>query len=429
MEDGAYIQKAQRSLDAILADKNRTTRTHEGDQVPIAEARQKPILDTVSERTKTRVLFITTDTSILTQTTKSLDGFVAIADVFHEVHIMVLRTGIAPKHPVLRVHDNTWLYTVHAKHDWQLPFAAWQMMNQELSFAEGFRPDVVIAREVGISAFVAYGAGRFYNRPTQLHVPHLYREPTRWFSRIMHQWLINTFMSIRVTTDALADIYRERYDNDVAVLPRYRDYTTHFTGNQGSYLQKKYPQFSFIILYIGDLVSESTAFYAIDSVRQTLRNPRVGFIMVGNGKGVMECERRATLLGIKDQVVIERRADDLEQYLASADVLLITDSNSTADEIALYGAAAGVPMVVSRTALRSDFFEEGKTAYIIDDVRSLKTSEYLLRLLNNGTERQLMRQQVRRVALQKLYVDPKLYQETFRQSVERAIIVREEALA
>jgi hypothetical protein len=40
-----------------------------------------------------------------------------------------------------------------------------------------------------------------------------------------------------------------------------------------------------------------------------------------------------------------------------------------------------------------------------------------------------MRQQVRRVALQKLYVDPKLYQETFRQSVERAIIVREEALA
>jgi glycosyltransferase involved in cell wall biosynthesis len=431
MEDGQYIDSARQSLDAIIkAGKRPSTGVAEA-TVSISEARKSPTFTPQTGRTKTRVLFVTTDLSLLTQATKSLDGFTAVSEMFHEVHIMVLRTGITAKNPVIRVDDNTWLYTVTDTHTWGLPFAAWRMMQQELSFADGFRPDVIVARDCGVSALAVYGAGRYYDRPVQLHIPDTYRPPQKWYTRLFTNWLIGTYDSIRVTTDEGARLLKETHPDtlDVAVLPRFRNYISLFSGQQGTYLKDKYRQFNFIILYIGELTHQSTAFSAIDAVRAVLRNPRVGFVMVGNGTGVMECERRAELLGIKDQVIIERRADDIAKYAESADALIVTDTNSVADEVALYGAAAGVPMVLAKTAMRSDLFADGQSAYLIDDVRSIRTSDVLTRLLNNNSDRMMMRQAVRRVAEQRLYVDPLLYQRTYRASIEAAITVPREEVA
>ncbi len=422
MEDGSYIKDAQQSLNAILTKSAPRSADH-GQQVSVAEARERPILNPTTNRTKTRVLFVTTDTSILTQTTKTLDGYVAVASMFDEVHIMVLRTGIPPKFPVLRVDSTTWLYTVSERKFIDMPFRAWRMMHEQLEFASGFRPDIIVAREPGVSALVAYGAGVYYDRPTQLHIPSGFSQPSGFFKRLWQRFLISRFGSIRVTTEAEVSLYSDAHDEkDIAVLPRYRDYTVQFTGEQGAYLRQKYPQFNFIILYIGELTTSTTAFQAIDAVRQVLRNPRVGFVMVGNGTGVMECERRATLLGIKDQVIIERRADSIQEYLKSADVLLVTDKDTMADEITLYGAAAGVPMVMTTTALRQDMFTDGKSAYVVDDARSLRLPELLSRLLNNGTERLLLRQTVRQLAESRLYVNPEEYANSYRASIEKAFV-------
>jgi glycosyltransferase involved in cell wall biosynthesis len=425
MQDGEYIDKARQSLDAIIKAGKRPAGSVPEATVSIKEARESPTFTPQTGRTKTRVLFVTTDLGLLTQATKSLDGFTAVSDMFHEVHIMVLRTGIAAKHPVLRVDANTWLYTVTDKHEWELPFAAWHMMRQELSFADGFRPDVIVARDCGVSALAVYGAGRYYDRPVQLHIPDGYRPPRRWLARLFSSWLIGTFESVRVTTEEEMKALKATYKDmqDVQVLPRFRNYINLFSGQQGAYLKQKYPQFNFIILYIGELTHQSTAFSAIDAVRAVLHNPRVGFVMVGNGTGVMECQRRAELLGIKDQVIIERRADDLVQYMASADALIVTDTDSDADEVALYGAAAGAPMVLTRTPLRTDMFRDEATAYLVDDVRSRRTGEMLIRLLNNNSERLMMRQAVRHVAEARLYVDPQLYQEAYRASIEDAITI------
>ena len=209
MEDGHYIKQAQQSLNTILADKRDKASDKIEPEVSITIARQTPVATVVSSRTKTRVLFVTTDAGMLNQATKSLDGFTAIADLFHEVHIMVLRTGIKSKNPVLRIDDNTWLYTVTAKHIWQLPFFAWSMMAKELTFAEGFRPDIIVAREVGVSAFCVYGAGVYYKRSVQLHIPERYRPALKRLHRYYERWLIRLFPSIRVTSDDVAASYQD----------------------------------------------------------------------------------------------------------------------------------------------------------------------------------------------------------------------------
>ncbi len=427
MEDGQYIKQAQQTLDSILgAGRTRRTDTDaRNDTVSVAEARQSPVAELVTTRTKTRVLFITTDTGMLNQATKSLDGFTAIRDLFHEVHIMVLRTGPQSKNPVLRIDDNTWLYTVTAKHTWQLPFNGWSMLAKELTFADGFRPDIIIAREVGISAFCAYGAGTYYGRSIQLHIPERYQPAQKKLERWFESWLISRFSSIRVTTSELVTQYEQKLgsDYDIAMLPRYRGYINDFDGSQSVYLRTKYPQFSFIVLYVGDLIPTSTAFSAIDAVRGILRNPRVGFVMVGNGTGVMECERRAELLGIKDQVIIERRADDIGAYMSSADALLVTDMDATADEVALYGGAAGVPTIMTKTVLREDIFRDGESGYLVSDARSPRIGEMLVRLLNNNSDRLLMRDRCRQAVVGRLAGSQRDYEQSFRESIEGALLL------
>jgi glycosyltransferase involved in cell wall biosynthesis len=423
MADGNYIEDAQQSLESILRTSKEKRATATEPLVSVAEARSTPIVETDSARTKTRVLFITTDTNMLNQATKSLDGFTAIARLFHEVHIIVLRTGIAARHPILRVDTNTWLYTVTAKHRWQLPFVAWSMMAKELTFADGFRPDIVIAREVGVSAFCAYGVGRFYRRSIQLHIPERYYQSSARWERWFDSWLIRQFPSIRVTTDEAASAYNQRLGDgyDIAVLPRYRGYLSDFTGQQSTFLKTKYPQFNFIILYVGDLQTTTNAFSAIDAARSILRNPRVGFLMIGSGRGVIECERRAALLGIKDQVIIERRAIDIQAYMGSADALLVIDTNSLADEIVLYGAAAGVPTIMSTTPLREDIFVDGESAYLVSEAHSPRISELLGRLLNDNGGRLQLRERSRTALMKNLEQSERSYVDEYRGSIERAL--------
>lgn len=423
MIDSSSSTKAQDHLNAILENK---PKANTGDsEVSVEDARRAPILVPKSNRTQTRVLFVTTDVAILTQTKKTLDGFIAIADVFHEVHIIVMRTGLPVKNKVLRVDDNTWVYTATATHQWQLPFAAWQMMQDQLVFAEGFRPDIIVARDTGISAVVTYAAGMYYDRPTQLHIEDKNIHNDLPLSiRMAAKWAVRHFKSVRVHTESDRDMFMQKFPGvtDVEVLPRFRNYSELFSAESERYLQKRYPQFNFIIVYIGDLTEGSTAFQAIDAVRAVLRNPRVGFLIVGNGMAVSECERRAELLGISNQVVIERHASEHHYtYIADADILLVTDKNDMADEVVLHGAAAGAPMIMTETPLRNDLFVDGVSAFVVSDVRSPRMSDLFIKLLNNPAQRMSMGHAAKVVADTRLHDDPVAYKDLYRASVEYAI--------
>ncbi len=424
---GRYMSVLDDKNPLLLSLKKRrpTSQIKTGD-VSVAVARTQPLLEPASVRRTTRVLFVTTDTAILNQTNKTLDGFTAIADMFDEVHIMVLRTGIAAKYPVLRVSKQTWLYTVTANHDWQLPFRAWHMMKKELVFVDGFRPDLIVARDQFISAFVVYVAGRHFHRPTQLHVnERLFAR--RRLTALLSRMLTGKFLSIRTMTENCSKEIRLRHHQitDCSPLPQFRDYLLRFTGEQRSVLAEKYRQFNFFILYVGNFTHTSSAFYAIDAVRDILQNPRVAFVMVGDGLAVGECLRRAELLKIKHQVIVERQVPDIDSYISSADILLVTDTDAAADEIVLKGAAAGAPMVMTNTILREDWFAADDTVIKVSNRNIIKTSDALRGLLQDVTLRYRLRYRVRQVAESILPVDITQYEISFRDSLEEAIVTYE----
>ncbi len=401
-------------------------------EVPVNEARfADSLLNIESRRDTVRILFISRDDSLLNQTTQSLDGFLNLADVFDEVHIVILRPGIRSQNPVLRVADNVWVYVATAKHWWQTPKAAVQLVRQELQFADGFRPDLIVARDPFESAETGALLAEEFGRPLQVHVLEDFTD-AKWLAasrdNVKRQKLAKKYLpaasSVRTGSRQLQLMIEQRFPNleDILTLPRYANYRAWTDAPVLLNIKEKYRQFVFIILYVGELGPQSTLHRALDASRFVLRNPRVGLVVVGDGSARPEFIKRAELLGVSQQVVFEKRVDDLASYLKTADVLLVTDTTADADELVLKGAAAGVPLLITPNTLRNDLFVNEESALITDSVEVNDLAEALTQFLNDVPLRRVIKEGALAVVEERLYEDPETYKEIYRNSIETGLL-------
>lgn len=425
----------ERAVLEYVLKREASTVTNPVPKVSVKEARQGALqVASTSDRDTTRLLFISRDTSLLNQTTQSLDGYLNLADVFDEVHIVVLQPGIKAHNPVLRVSPNVWLYVVTATHWWWTPVAAITMIESQLMFAEGFRPDLVVARDPYESALVAYYIGRHFNRPTQLHILENFTNQRvratlshRGWRACLARYVIPKFASIRTSTDQIAALVAKRYPTvlDIATLPRFHNYQAANANAVALTLKDKYQQFTFMIVYLGVLDSESRAYQAMDAVRGLLRNKKIGFVICGEGGARAELQKRAQLLGIAEQVVFERAPSNAVAYLAAVDVLIVPDTTSASDEVAVLGAFAGVPLVLATTPQRADLFVHGESALLsaADNVAAL--GAHVNQIVNDVALRQILATAAYDTVSTRLHEDPVAYRLAYRDSVEAAMFARE----
>lgn len=433
-------ERQQQTLEYVLAEAaNAKKKAAAGPKVSIAEARQGAVhFETTSTRETTRLLFISQDTSLLNQTTQSLDGYLNMSDVFDEVHILVLQIGLPARNPVLRVADNVWLYIVSSKEGMVQVEAAKNMLMNQLVFADGFRADLIVARDPFISGYLALWASRKYNRPAQLHVlsditdKTLFKKLTypRLMSLLAH-YVCKRFDSIRTNVDSVTLKLQKLYPHktDISTLPRFHNFAAIVNAENHLDIKLKYQQFSFIILYIGQLTHRGKAFQAIDAARNLMRSPKVGLVVMGDGEARAELQTRATVLGVPTQVVFEKSSEDMYSYLKSADVLIVPDTDEFSDELAIKGAAAGIPLVMAMTPKRSDLFTDGESALFFADNDVIDMSDQMKKILNDlGVRSTLERNAQERIG-EKLHEDPMVYKLAYRDSVEAALFPEDSKVA
>jgi len=422
---------AQSALDIVLDAEKVATAPRVAQQTVEEAMYGAGVLEYTSTRDVTRVLFISRDTELLNPTTQTLDGFLNLSDLFEEVHVLILRQGIETTHPVLRVAPNVWLYTATAKNWWWTPVRGLDLLHRQLSFASGFRPDLIVARDPFECGLVARIAGRKYQRPTQLHVLEDYT--TKEFTdanrhntwrRWMPKYLVPKFPSVRTATMALQDLLEKRFTIPVIdTLPRFHNYTSHITAPLTVDLKTIYQPFVFIMLFVGTLSHQSTLYRAIDAARFALRNPRVGLVVVGDGPTRSEFEKRAKILEIDRQVVFERRAVDVNAYLKSANVLIVTDTDEDSEDVVLRGAAAGVPMVLAETPQRHDLFPHGEAAFLCPPTDVQAFTDRINDLLNDISLRGQFTRATQALMSAKFHEDPEIYRQAYRASIEQALFV------
>lgn len=387
-----------------------------------------------SNRNITRVLFISQNTELLNPITQSLDGYIDIRDLFDEVHILILRQGIPPKNPVLRPAPNVWLYTASATSWWQLPMAGMTMLKNQLEFASGFRPDLIVARDPFESAVTAILAAKKYNRPTQLHIVEDHtsafsntQQKRSFWQMLLSRYTIQRFASIRTQTGAiLTKLQKQFTTNDSAVLPRYQNYEALIDLPPALDLKDKYRPMIFFLIYVGQLGHESTFYRALDAARFVLKNQRIGMIVLGDGKARGEFEKRAKLLEIEQQVIFETRVEDVVPYLKSGNLLIVSDTDADSEEVVIKGAAAGIPMVMSRTEKREDIFEHGKSAFLCEASDVQAFTDGINDLLNNVNLRKTFVENGQDLIREKFHSDPREYQEAYRTSIEQAFFANSE---
>lgn len=406
----------------------REKRNHE--QVKTVSAEQamsdSPVFDMHSERDITRVLFISQNTDLLNPAQQSLDGYLDLASLFDEVHILILRTGIPPKTPVLRVSDKMWLYTVSTKHWWQAPAAALELLDNQLVFANGFRPDLIVARDPFESAIVAYKAGAKYQRPTQLHILKDYtgtvtKTKTSFWRRFLTRFTIPHFESVRTMTSGMQTYLQKKFViTDIATLPRYHNYHQLLTSTESIDLKDKYRPHIFFLLYVGSLSHESTLHRALDAARFTLKNPRVGMVVLGDGVAKGEFVKRTKVLEIQRQVIFESNTSNLVPYLKSAHILVVTDTDGDSDELVLQAAACGIPMIMARNEKREDIFTHGESAFLCDPADIQAFTDNISILQNDMAVRNTLRMNAKNIIREHFHDDQSEYREAYRTSIEQA---------
>ena len=438
LEDAA--ERAARDLGAELLRRGVTLEGTAVKRVPVNEALHGArAYEVASRRDTLRVLFVSQETELLNPLQQSLDGFLDLSDLFAEVHILILRQGIAPKHPTLRVRDNVWLYTAAAKHWWQLPRAGERVLAQELAFAGGFRPDLLIARDPYEAAVTTLRVARRYERPAQLHVlsdrHRVETAPapgrTHWH-RFALRYTVPRFLSVRTDTATLAAQLAERYNiPDLAPLPQYQSYDALTKAKATTREDDVTSPFTVTMVYVGHDFTTSAWFRVLDAARYALRNRRIGLYVLGPAAAQKSVEARAKLLGIEAQVrfVPQQQAEDLVPYLKVADLFLMPDIDSESEDYVLQAAAVGVPLVIAATPLRRERFKAGVAAEHFPPEDTQAFTDRIDDLLNNVSYRRALAAAAQEVICTDFHGDKAAYREAYQTSIEQALFVGEVAEA
>jgi len=388
------------------------------------------LYDVLSSRDEVRVLFISQDESLLNPTQQTLDGLVAVSNLFHEVHILILRTGSKARFPVLRVAKNVWLYTAAAKAWWWTPIVGLRLLRSQLEFLGQLRPDLIVARDPFESALVAMLAGRLYNRPVQVHVLEDFTDPiflTRAPHNRLRRWLAPTLLtrvaSIRTDQYSLATQLQTLVPKaDVAVLPRYVDYGHIATVTERIDLEGTYKPHTFFAVYASALGETSTAGSMLRAMQAHLKNPRVALLLVGSGSRLSEYQHQARTLGVAHQVIVPTSPHPVEVYLRSAQVLIVTDEDRAADELVVLGAALGIPLIISHNRFRNDLFVHESSAlfFHLDSMQELQ--ERIGMIINNASLRRRLVLGAQAVVVEHFHADYATYEYAYRHSIEAALL-------
>jgi glycosyltransferase involved in cell wall biosynthesis len=277
-----------------------------------------------------------------------------------------------------------------------------------------------------MSGFVGSEIAERYKRVFQVHVredflsPYLKEAYGKW-SIMFGKFVLKHSHSLRASTETIRDRLLEicTHTKDISVLPKFVDIQSLISSAKtDTSAPDIFPQFSFVILFVGVLDHESTLFRALDAARSALFSKAIGMVVLGEGPAKSEFQKRAEILGIQEQVVFKSDADHLNEYLSSADILICTDTTETSDEVIVKAAASGLPILAAENHFRTDLFTDGESAFICPKEDTVCFSQKLIKFLNSNALRTQFASSARDIVSTRLSEDPEVYKEAYRNSIE-----------
>jgi len=120
-----------------------------------------------------------------------------------------------------------------------------------------------------------------------------------------------------------------------------------------------------VLIAMGDLIRRKNYSASIDALAR-LNNPKLHFLICGEGPEIVSLKERAKKHGIENQVHFLGFRDDIKKLLGISDIFLFTTHQEGLPRALMEAMAAGLPCVVSRVRGNVDLIENGKGGFLHD---------------------------------------------------------------
>lgn len=428
-DDAVYDQakRAESVLDYVLRDEIDAVSGNASPTIDVKSAKKAaPIIHRDTGRTASRILFVTSDSAVLTSGSAVQNEYLALSNHLDEVHILVLLPRKGNEKSV-RVGDRVWVYSVFAPHWWQLPFRAREVAGELLVFNGSIRPDIVVGKDPYEAGVAALWIGRAFKRPVQIHVPDDFTEPAfrertagnKWRQRLA-RYVLKRVSSVRAQTDAIKGMLAKRFKKvkDLEVLPRFFNFTGYLTATPVFDVHNIYRDFIFVAVTFGPFTSDSHLHDIFTALNRSLHNPRIGLVVVGDGPAEHLFRQKVKLLGIERNVVFLKRVEDPVSLLKTADLLVETGTSLESEANVMRAAAAGLPILATETDLRRDLFKDGESAFLCPPGDTISMAQKFTKFLNTPALRKQFSLSSTQIARDRLIEDPEAYYRAYCDSIE-----------
>ncbi len=202
------------------------------------------------------------------------------------------------------------------------------------------------------------------------------------------------------------------------VLPIFVDVSKYENAPVTIDLQKKYPQFTFIILMASRLTTEKNIPLALRAFKQIAdKYPKVGLVIVGSGPEKFKLKKIVEKLNLKHNVVFEEWQSDLCSYYKTAHLFLLTSNFEGYGLTLVEAVAAGCPVISTDVGIADILLKDG-----ISLVCPIGDSACLVTKISQLIEDQGLRMNFAQEAslrIKKVVIsDKKKYLEVYKKSLE-----------
>lgn len=383
-------------------------------------------------RQKTRLLILTRDCTVSHTNGLAQKRILELAEVFSEIHIVVLSEKGECFERTTRLSDNVWLYPTESSAWWRTPFDAFDLAKKQLMFGGGFRVDIIIAEDPFESAAAGHYLSREFDRPFQIHLFEDYLDPAfkksdehSGLRLLLAKYFVKRADCVRTKSDYLREkvvAAHPSMSDCIEVFPMYHNLDAWRDAEPSFTLKERYVGPTFFMLSVSAMTERSRTSDVLRSVAPILkRYPNIALVVVGDGPQKETVMKDAITYGLSAQVHFEPTTNDLVSYMKSANLLLHLSEDPEEDYVVFQAAAVGLPIVTGASGVLGELFLDGENAYVCPNDSPTCVTEKINRFLSQNDLRVRFALNAKDMIFERIEQDYGAYLEAYRSSIERCV--------
>lgn len=194
------------------------------------------------------------------------------------------------------------------------------------------------------------------------------RTALKWAEQIMARWT-DVIITINKDDYEVAKTLKLKKGGKVYYVPGVGIDVAEYAEPLGTRLEKRkeigVAEDDFVVVSVGRLEKNKNNKTIVRAISK-INNPKIKFVLCGDGKEKEELKMLAEELGVKDQVILLGNRTDIKHIYQAVDCFVMGSFREGLSRSLMEAMASGLPCIVSKIRGNVDLIEDGVNGYLCD---------------------------------------------------------------